>query len=133
MGSYGITQGVQCGALWQPRRLGWCGVWGRGFKREGTDVYLRLIHVVAWQKPTQYRKVIILQLKINFFKKVYIWSIVARTIISQWLVWKHFSSEKMHPETHLNFWFQGKSSGEALLCPTLKSLFSPLSLQISMK
>ena len=46
--------------------MGW-EVEGR-FKREGTDVYLRLIHVDMWQKPTQYYKVITLQLKINIFK-----------------------------------------------------------------
>jgi len=38
------------------------GVEGR-FKREGTYVYLLLIHVVAGQKPTQHCKAIILQLK----------------------------------------------------------------------
>ena len=38
------------------------------FKREGTPVYLWLIHVGAWQKPTQYCKSSILQLKINNFK-----------------------------------------------------------------
>lgn len=33
-------------------------------------VYLWLIHVDVWQKPTQYCKAIILQLKMNtFFKK----------------------------------------------------------------
>ena len=46
--------------------MGW-EVEGR-FKREGTDVYLWLIHVDMWQKPTQYYKVITLQLKINIFK-----------------------------------------------------------------
>ena len=35
------------------------------FKREGTYVYPWLIHVDVWQKPKQYRKAIILQLKIN--------------------------------------------------------------------
>ena len=35
------------------------------FRREGTYVYLWLIHVEVWQKPTQYFKAIILQLKIN--------------------------------------------------------------------
>ena len=35
------------------------------FKREGTDVHLWLIHIDEWQKPTQYGKAIILQLKIN--------------------------------------------------------------------
>ena len=35
------------------------------FKREGTYVYLWLIHVNVWQKLSQYCKVIILQLKLN--------------------------------------------------------------------
>ena len=43
--------------------MGW-GV-GGSFKREGTYVYLWLIHVDVWQKPTQYCKASILQLKIN--------------------------------------------------------------------
>ena len=42
---------------------------GGRFKREGTWVYLRLIHADVWQKPTQYYKAIILQLKINKRKK----------------------------------------------------------------
>jgi len=44
----------------------WRGRMGEGgrLKREGIYVYLWLIHVV-WQKPTKYRKAIILQLKIN--------------------------------------------------------------------
>ena len=33
------------------------------FKREGTYVYLGLIHVDVWQKPTHCCKAIILQLK----------------------------------------------------------------------
>ena len=37
----------------------------RRFKREGTYVYLWLIHAAVWQKPTQYCNAIILQLKIN--------------------------------------------------------------------
>ena len=42
------------------------------FRREGTQVYLQLIHVDIWQKPTQYCRAITLQLKINKFnyKKV---------------------------------------------------------------
>ena len=40
---------------------------GGRFKREGTYVYPWLIHVDVWQKPTQYFKAIILQLKINKF------------------------------------------------------------------
>ena len=43
----------------------------RRFKREGTYVYLWLIHVDVWQKPTQYCKAIILQLKINKFLKMF--------------------------------------------------------------
>ena len=42
-----------------------CGMGGR-LRREETYVYLWLIHNVLWQKPTQYCKATILQLKINF-------------------------------------------------------------------
>ena len=35
---------------------------GGRFKREGTDVYLCLIHVDIWQKPAQHCKAVILQL-----------------------------------------------------------------------
>ena len=48
-------------------RIGW--EVGGEFKTEGTYVYLWLIHAEVWQKSTQYCKAIILQLKINFFKK----------------------------------------------------------------
>jgi len=37
---------------------------------EGTCVYLWLIHVDVWQKPTQQCKAIILQIKINNFLKI---------------------------------------------------------------
>ena len=36
---------------------------GKRFKREGTYVYPGLIHGNVWQKPTQFCKAIILQLK----------------------------------------------------------------------
>ena len=42
------------------------GLWremGVRFKSEGTYVDLWLIHVDVWQKPTKFRKAIILQLK----------------------------------------------------------------------
>ena len=42
---------------------------GESFKREGA-YYPWLIHVDVWQKPTRYCKAIILQLKINTFKKI---------------------------------------------------------------
>ena len=41
------------------------GEMGRGFKKEGTYVYLWLIHADVWQKSSQYCKVIIFQLKIK--------------------------------------------------------------------
>ena len=41
----------------------------RRFKRRGTCVYIWLIHVDIWQKPTQHCKVIILQLEIIFLSK----------------------------------------------------------------
>jgi len=44
------------------------GVRGR-FKREGTYVYLWLMHTVVWQKVTQHCKAIILQLKLNLKKE----------------------------------------------------------------
>ena len=40
---------------------------GGRFKREGTHAYPWLTHVGVWQKPTQYCKAIILQLKLNKF------------------------------------------------------------------
>ena len=42
---------------------------GGRFKRDGTYVYLRLIHVDVWQKPTKFYKAIILQLKSKQIKK----------------------------------------------------------------
>ena len=41
--------------------MGW--EMGGRFKRDRTFVYLWLIHVDVWQKPAQYCKEIILQLK----------------------------------------------------------------------
>ena len=57
------------------------------FEKEGTYVYLWLIYVYARQKPTQYCKAIIPQIKINELKKeiyagfpnvVYGWSFCAK-------------------------------------------------------
>ena len=42
----------------------------RRFKRNGTYIYLWLIHFVVWQKPIQNCKAIILQLKMKIFWKV---------------------------------------------------------------
>ena len=39
------------------------------FKKEGTCVYLWLIYIDVWQKPTQYCKEIIRRLKINKLRK----------------------------------------------------------------
>ena len=47
---------------------GWNGVGGGRGVQEGTYVYLWLIHVDVWQKPTQYCRAIILQLKIKLKK-----------------------------------------------------------------
>ena len=51
--------------------MGWAGLgWEGGgrFKRKETYVYLWLIHVDVWQKPTQHCKATILQFKIVFLK-----------------------------------------------------------------
>jgi len=57
-----MSRGAQTGALYQPRRMG-----GGGGRREtqegGTYVYLWLIHVDVWQKPTKFYKANIFQLK----------------------------------------------------------------------
>ena len=42
---------------------------GWGFRREGTYAYLWMIHADVRQKPAQYYKEIILQLKTNKLKK----------------------------------------------------------------
>ena len=49
----------------------WGGGVGGRLKREGIYVHLRLIHVDAWQKPTQHGKTITFPLKIKLktFKK----------------------------------------------------------------
>ena len=39
---------------------------GQRFKRERAYIFMWLIHVDIWQKPTQYGKAIIPQLKINY-------------------------------------------------------------------
>ena len=51
-----MKQGTQ---IWFFGGIGWGGV----CQMEGTLVYLWLIHIDIWQKPAQYWKVIILQLK----------------------------------------------------------------------
>ena len=42
---------------------------GGRFKRQGTDVYLWLMHADVRQKPTPHCEAVILQLKINNFLK----------------------------------------------------------------
>ena len=52
-------------------KRGWAGCVLEGrFKREDTHVDLWLVHVDVWQKPTQYCKTIIFQIKINNFKNI---------------------------------------------------------------
>ena len=55
------TQGAQPHALFQPGWVGWGG--GGRLSGERMHTYLWLIDVVVWQKPSQYYKAIILQLK----------------------------------------------------------------------
>ena len=59
-----MKQGTQKPVLWDNTEgWGWVGG-GTGIQDGGTHVYLWLIHVDVWQKPPQYCKVIILQLKL---------------------------------------------------------------------
>ena len=59
---------LKSGALW-PARGGMRREVGGKFKREGTYVYLWLIHADVWKKPTQYCKAIT-QLKRNLKQKM---------------------------------------------------------------
>jgi len=52
-----------------PRGVGWSRRWERARGRELMYIYLWLIHADVWQKPTQYCKANILQLKINKLNK----------------------------------------------------------------
>ena len=65
---YNIGSSTWCSVTLQRGKIGW--IVGERFKKEQTYVYLRLIHIVVWQKPTQYCKAIILQLKIKLKKKL---------------------------------------------------------------
>ena len=58
-----MTQGAQIRCSVTTQRVVWGVRWKRGSRGRG-QVYLWLIHVDLWQKPTQYCKAIILQLKI---------------------------------------------------------------------
>ena len=57
-----MIQGTQTGAVTIYRSGMGRKVGGR-FRREGTHVYLWLIHVEIWQKTTKFCKAMILQLK----------------------------------------------------------------------
>ena len=50
-----VAQDARPSALYQPRGV------GGGYKREGVYVYLRLICVDVWQRPTQYCRAIVLR------------------------------------------------------------------------
>ena len=63
-----MTQGGQTGALWNLEGWGGVGVGREG--QEAEDACASMVsHVDVQQKPTQYCKAIILQLKINTFLK----------------------------------------------------------------
>ena len=72
----------------------------RRLKREGTYVYLQLIHGDVWQKPTQHCKAIILQLQINkFFKNrgrgyVYTADSLCCTAETRTILWSNYTPIK---------------------------------------
>ena len=72
------------GGLWQPRDVGT----EREFQ-DGGDVYPWLIHADVWQKPTQYWKAIIFQLKI----------LKILCLISGWDEWLIFLYLSLAPES----------------------------------
>ena len=65
VGTSCVMQGAQPGASVTTYRGGMGLEMGGRFKREGTFVYLWLIHVDVWRKLTQHCEAIILQLKKN--------------------------------------------------------------------
>ena len=69
---------TKCSVTNQRGGMGW--KMGRVLRREGTCVYLWLIHVDVWQKPTQYYKAIVLQLK-----KTQTWQLNNMLLNNQWI------------------------------------------------
>ena len=67
---------------------------GGRFKREGTYVYLWLICADIWQKPAQYCKEIILQLKINKVKILHLKHLIFN-------LWKVKDKERILKEVSL--------------------------------
>ena len=63
-----MTQGSQTGALRQPRGVGWSGRWEGASRGTGHMYASGWFMLMVWQKPAQYCKTVILQLKINFKK-----------------------------------------------------------------
>ena len=82
-----ICKQIACGKLLYSTGLcddreGWDGAQvGGSFKTEGVYVYLWLIYVVVWQKPTQHCKAITLQLKL---KKNSSWSLGLKARYDNW-------------------------------------------------
>ena len=76
------TQPALCNNLegWDGRKV------ARKFKRKGTCVFLRLIYVDVWQKPTQFCKAISLQLNKFKIKKQFT------------LFWDRYSHVSCRPE-----------------------------------
>ena len=79
----GWSREPKASTLWQPSGMG--REVGRRFKKEKTYVYLWLIHVYVWQKPSQYCKVIILQLKIKQILSSCLWLVA--TILDYIALW----------------------------------------------
>ena len=63
-----MTQGSQTGALRQPRGVGWSRRWEGASRGTGHMYASGWFMLMVWQKPAQYCKTVILQLKINFKK-----------------------------------------------------------------
>ena len=65
-----MTQETQFGAVWQSKGVRWGGRWERVSRGRGHLYTCGWFHVDVCQKPTQYCKAIILQLKINTYFKL---------------------------------------------------------------
>ena len=99
---------------------------GARVTREGTYVYLWLIPVVVWQKPTQLCKAIIIQFKIIFFKKTKInkWDLIKLKSICT--AKEIIDKTKRHP-TEWEKIFTGNMTDKELISKLYKH-FSQLSI-----
>ena len=69
---------------------------GGMFNWKGTWVVLLLIHVDVWQKPTQYHKAFIVQLKINKSILSFLTTHSKCPVLTEWLLYAHVNQTEFY-------------------------------------